>query len=89
VEDLEFVQHKYQTSLVQLHLLSEEEARCVFGEIDDLLKVHRSLRDNLSGLRDAAGITRSVGETLLNWVRFGNYTYSGLYENNYTFNSHN
>lgn len=69
VEDLEFMQDKYQSSLVQLHLLSEEEAQCVFGEIDDLLRVHRSLRDSLTGLRDSAGITKSVGKTLLNWVR--------------------
>jgi hypothetical protein len=68
VEDLDFVQDKYQISLVQLNLLSEDEARCVFGEINDLLKVHRSLRDALSDLRDAAGITRSVGETLVNWI---------------------
>jgi hypothetical protein len=84
VEDLEFIQDKYRTSLVQLHLLSQEEARCVFGEMDDLLKVHRSLRDNLSGLRDSAGITRNVGETLLNWVSVGNYAHNGLCENNCT-----
>jgi len=84
VEDLDFVQDKYQISLVQLNLLSEEEARCVFGEINDLLKVHRSLRDALSGLRDAFGITRSVGETLVNWVRVGNYAYYGLWLNDYT-----
>jgi len=84
VEDLDFVQDKYQISLVQLGLLSEEEARCVFGEINDLLKVHRSLRDALSGLRDAAGITRSVGETLVNWVRVGTYAYYELWENDYT-----
>jgi hypothetical protein len=69
VEDLEFVQDRYQRSMVQLHLLSEEEARCVFGEIDNLLKIHCSLRDNLVSLRDSAGITERVGETLLNWVR--------------------
>jgi hypothetical protein len=66
---------------VRLKLLSEEEARCAFGEIDDLLEAHRSLRDNLSGLRDLSGITRSVGETLLKWVSFGNYAYYGMYGN--------
>lgn len=54
---------------MQLHLLSEEEAQCVFGGIDNLLKIHRSLRDNLVSLRNSAGITESVGKTLLNWVR--------------------
>lgn len=68
VEDLEFVQDKYQSSMVQLHLLSEEEAKCVFGETDNLLKIHRSLRDNLVSLRDSAGITAGVGKTLMNWV---------------------
>lgn len=68
VEDLQFIQDKYQSSLVQLNLLSEEEAQCVFGEIDDLLRVHRSLRDSLAGLRDSAGITESVGKTLMNWI---------------------
>ncbi|XP_021925849.1 neuroepithelial cell-transforming gene 1 protein-like isoform X2 [Zootermopsis nevadensis] len=68
VEDLEFVQDKYQSSMMQLHLLSEEEAQCVFGGIDNLLKIHRSLRDNLVSLRNSAGITESVGKTLLNWI---------------------
>jgi hypothetical protein len=69
VEDLEFIQDKYQSSLVQHHLLSEEEAQFIFGEIDDLLRVHRSLRNSLAGLRDSAGITEGVGKVLLNWVR--------------------
>jgi hypothetical protein len=69
VEDLGFIQDKYQSSLVQHHLLSEEEAQCVFGEIDNLLRVHRSLRDSLAGLRDSAGVTESIGKVLLKWVR--------------------
>ncbi|XP_069695170.1 rho guanine nucleotide exchange factor 3-like isoform X2 [Periplaneta americana] len=68
VEDLEFVQAMYKNALIQLHMLTEEEARCIFGELDDLINVHRFLRDNLADLRDSAGVTECVGKTLLNWV---------------------
>lgn len=68
VQDLELVKTTYRSSLLQLNILTEQEAECMFGDLDQLLRLHAQLRDNLAALRDPSGVVKAIGQVLLHWV---------------------
>lgn len=68
VEDLELLLSTYRNSLLQLNILTEDEVRCIFGDLEPILNSHRRLRNELQALRDSDGVTVSIGDTLVAWI---------------------
>lgn len=50
VLDLELVTNTYRSSLLQLNILSQQEIDIIFGDLNELLVLHSTLRDKLQVL---------------------------------------
>ncbi|CAL1541779.1 unnamed protein product [Lymnaea stagnalis] len=68
VEDLVNVTKLYRDSLITLGLMSQADVNTLFGNIDQLIPVHRDLLTRLQQQRKSDGTTHNVGRQIFEWT---------------------
>ncbi|KAI8764256.1 rho guanine nucleotide exchange factor 3 [Biomphalaria glabrata] len=68
LEDLANVAKLYRDTLVTLGLMTASDVCTLFGNIDNLIPVHRDLLDRLEAQRKPDGTSMSVGKEILEWT---------------------
>ncbi|GFO32635.1 neuroepithelial cell-transforming gene 1 protein [Plakobranchus ocellatus] len=68
LEDLTNITKFYRDPLLKLGLISQEEARMFFGNIDSLIPVHEELINRLREQRKPDGRTENIGQHIHDWA---------------------
>lgn len=70
LNELYILKNFYYEPMLSTEIFTSEELFILFGDLTNLIEIHRNLRDELLKLRDKSGFTKTVGPTLLIWVSF-------------------
>ncbi|EFN69826.1 Rho guanine nucleotide exchange factor 3 [Camponotus floridanus] len=68
LNELYILKNFYYEPMLSTEIFTSEELFILFGDLTNLIEIHRNLRDELLKLRDKSGFTKTVGPTLLNWL---------------------
>ncbi|KAK2713403.1 hypothetical protein QYM36_009315 [Artemia franciscana] len=68
VDDLRMIMHTYHDSLLSLGIITQADAKAIFGDLLDIILVHQELIDDLRATKDSNDVFCSVGYCLSNWT---------------------
>jgi len=69
VEDLNLVRRTYADSMIHLNIIKPDDEQLVFGHLNALTPLHKSLHQGLKKVQCRDGFWFEVGQVVLNWAK--------------------